>query len=464
MAKTTKEATLTTATARRKLPTGLHWRSLDAEAHLGYRKGKRAGVWVLRFRDHYTSTGSNYRHVKIGPANDQNDDAVEGLLTYYQAESKARETVEQERRADRAAADGPPATVASAVESYISERDARDSKRAGRPIRSDAGQRLRRYMLGQDKRGRQPAILPAPLASVALHALKERDLIKWRAALPGSLKATTVQRMANDLKAALNAAWPRMPEGQRSLNPLLPAIIKAGLAAPRMDDDADSTARDNQILKPGQVAALIRAAREIDTEQEWGGDLFRLVLVLAATGARYAQIVRMTVGDVQVKQRRLMVPGSYKGRGGKIDFAPVPVGDDVIDALIPIVTGRIASAPLFERNRYEQLPGDFGKWQCVGRRIWYKSDLDRPWNDIRDRAGLPTVIPYALRHTSIVRLILTGLATLHVANRHNTSEAMIKSHYGKFISSEVEETERAAIVPLVPDDQGNVIHLHGGAV
>ena len=48
MSQTLREAQLTTVAARRKLATGEHWRRLDAGTHLGYRKGTRSGVWLVR--------------------------------------------------------------------------------------------------------------------------------------------------------------------------------------------------------------------------------------------------------------------------------------------------------------------------------------------------------------------------------------------------------------------------------
>jgi hypothetical protein len=65
----------------------------------------------------------------------------------------------------------------------------------------------------------------------------------------------------------------------------------------------------------------------------------------------------MRVGDVQVSARRLMVPGSYKGRGGNSGSDPVPVGDDVIEVLLPAIAERPSDAPLFERWFHEQQPG-----------------------------------------------------------------------------------------------------------
>ena len=116
----------------------------------------------------------------------------------------------------------------SAVEAYVADRDARDSRRKGRAVRSDAAQRLEAYVLGQEKRGKRKAIPAAPLASVPLHALTESDLLKWRAGLPEAAKASTKQRLINDLKAALNAAY----VAHRSrLDPMLPSIVKHGLKA-----------------------------------------------------------------------------------------------------------------------------------------------------------------------------------------------------------------------------------------
>jgi integrase len=226
----------------------------------------------------------------------------------------------------------------------VKERDARERRRTGRDVRSDAGTKLRRYVLGQEKRGNQEAAEAAPLASVPLHTLKEDDLITWREGLPEDLKVTTKQRFVNDLKAALNAAWPRLSADRKTLNPTFLAIVKAGFKAERIDDDDGSVARDNQILRDEEVGGILQAACEVDQEQGFDGDLYRIVVCLAATGARYAQVRRMRVGDVQVSARRLMVSGSYKGRGGNSGSDPVPVGDDVIEVLLPAIAGRPSDA------------------------------------------------------------------------------------------------------------------------
>ncbi|SFP98378.1 Phage integrase family protein [Mesorhizobium sp. NFR06] len=454
MAKTLKEAAITTASARSKLAAGEYARRLDADAAIWYRKGKRGGVWFARWRNH--GEGANYLQAPVGSANDVNDKPADGLLTFAQAEAQGRQIVARARQEAKAAAAGPVLTVRLAVETYIADRDARDSRRKGRAVHSDASQRLRRYVLGQDKRGKQEAVPASALASIGLYALKESDLLEWRKGLPAELKSTTEQRLINDLKAALNGAYAVHRE---RLEPTLPAIIKHGLKAEKMDtDEAAPLARDNQILSAPQVGAILAAARVVDADLNWDGDLFRFVVLLAATGARFSQIARMKVGDVQRAQSRLMVPSSRKGRGGKIASVPVPVGKDVMDALLPATTGRGNEETLLERWRSKQIPG--GGWERAGRGPWQvAAELQRPWHDIRARAKLPSLIPYALRHSSIIRGIRANLPIRLVAALHDTSVPMIERHYGRWIADGLEDLAAAAVVPLVPQEGSNVTVL-----
>lgn len=444
MAKTLKEAPLTTRNARGKLGEGLHWRGIDADVHLGYRKGKRGGAWLVRWR-----AGSGYRQERLAGADDE---ISEGNLDYGAAVRAARERVEAARREERAKVDGVARTVASAVEAYCASRDARDSARKGRPVRSDATHKLERWVIGREARGARAAVQPSPLAAVALHDLEEPDLIAWRNALPDDLKGATRQRVINDLKAALNGAY---MESRARLPATLPGVIKVGLSAATggasvATDEGETVARDNQILPDATVAAIIAAARDVDDARDMGGDLFRLVIVLAATGARFSQVARLTVRDVQADRSRLMVPASRKGKGRKVDSVPVPIGADVLAALAPAIERRGQGEPLLTRRKMEQAAGSI-RWVEAGRVPWTApAELVRPWAEIRKAARLaPDVVPYALRHSSIVRGIRAGLPLRLVAALHDTSVAMIERHYGRWIADGLDDLAAAAVVPLV---------------
>ena len=439
MAKPLTEVDIQTRTARRRLGPGVYWRGIDSGVHLGYRRAALGGVWLVRWRH-----GAGYRRELLG---DADDEIATGTLDFDSALRKARETVELVRARQAVERSGPIATVGTAVESYIKQRDAREIRRVGRPIRSDASRRLARYIVGREKVGRRIGISPAAVAAIELHKLTERDLKLWRESLPTQMKTTTRQRLFNDFKAALNAAY---VENRDALPPTLPAVIKHGFRLAHEGDDAEPVARDNQILTNDQIAKIISAAKDIDG---FGGDLFRFVLVMAATGARFSQVARIQVGGVQPDKARILVPVSRKGKGSKNHATPVPVGEDVLEHLALVVTGRPVEAPLLERWRSVQVEG--GGWKPATRGPWQSaSELRRPWERIRTAADLPAVIPYALRHSSIVRGIRANLPLRLVAALHDTSTAMIEKHYSKFIATGLEDMARAAIVPLIGGGDG----------
>jgi integrase len=445
-----EEAKVTTKEARKKLGPGVHWRGIDPNVHLGYRKGKRGGSWLVRW---YLGNG-RYRQQPLGVADDE---LSEGTLDYNGAVKAAKGKVDAARLEAKANADGPLLTVRRAVEAYIAERDRRDTARKGREVRSDARSRLGRYVVGVPARGKRKTVPPSPLANIPLHALDEVQLQTWRSALPATLKAATKQRLINDLKAALNEAY---ATNRKRLPVTVPSTIKHALRSTHQSDESDDPARDNQILTDGQVGRLIGAAREIDAEQGWDGDLFRMVAVLAATGARFSQVSRLRVADMQPSAGRLIVPVSRKGKGKRVGSVPVPIGGDIVEALLPAITGRPKDAPLLERWRSKQVSGA-ARWERTGRGPWQSpSELNRAWNAARKRAELPEVIPYAFRHSSIIRGIRANLPIRLVAALHDTSVAMIERHYGRFIADGLDELAARSVVPLVPVPTGdNVTRL-----
>lgn len=438
MANTLGEAKITTRSARSRLAEGVHWREIDSGAHihLGYRKGATGGRWLVR----WYAGDQRYRQRTLCAADDAIDADGVKVLTYAQAERAAKQAVVDENERAALEAAGPVVTVRMAVESYIEARDAREETRTAGKACSSAN-RLRWYVLSDTK-----------LADTPVAKLTTRDLRKWRAALATATSApsrarkipgkpigpSTVQRLTNDFRAALTTATDEMDDETAR------AIVIGGLRAPKVTTSAAPTAREGQVLTDAQVRSLLTACASIDE------DFHRLVLVLAATGARFAQVRRLTVGDV-LDTGRLMVPASFKGRSGSTGKPPiaVPIGADVLEALRPVVEGRADADPLLERWTHRQTAPMV--WERQERGPWNTaSEMTKRWDKACTMAGLPqTTVPYALRHSSIVRNIRANLPVRLVAALHDTSIAMIERHYARYITDSLDEMAARAIVPMV---------------
>jgi integrase len=427
MARTVEDIRLQDRAARARLKPRHHpyWRSISDGRHLGYYRGKRGGSWVARCR---APDERDYVTRPLGTADDMVEADGEAVLDWRQALEAALAWFQKvEQPGFLEAAD---LTVQTAVDEYSAMRDARDSARAGRPVRSDGRSRLTRYVKVDEK-----------LAGICLYELAEADLKAWRARVRG-LTVLSRQRLANDLKAALNYCH---QNHRRSLPSDFPVTVKFGLKSEECYwEHGETRARDNQILEDEQVREIIRVARELDDD----GDFALVVILLAATGARFSQLRRMTVGDVQPDRSRLLVPTSFKGKGRSPELIKVPVGPDVLQALRPAIVGRKANEPLLQRWRYKQV--DAIKWVRAGRGPWKTaSEMTRDWRRVVAQAGLDGVIPYALRHTSIVRGIRANLPIRLVAAVHDTSVTMIERHYSRWITEGLEEMAARAIIPLL---------------
>lgn len=395
---------------------------------LGYRKPARgAGVWIAKM----VAEGHRIEE-KLAGADD--DGAPAGAFTYRAAVTAALDWSKRQYAAAQSAANGSSIpTVRTAVEGYVTKRKKRSAREGG-----NAEGRLTRHVLSDKE-----------FAGLALAKLRASDIESWRGRLPISglvdldedegedaprpIAPSTVNRLMNDLRAALNDAAERH---RRELPAHLVAEIKVGTRAMRVTDDARK-----QLLSDQQIRSTITAAFEVDE------DFGRLALVAAVTGARHSQMRRLRVGDLQVDKLRLMMPGSAKGRSAKArPPVSVPITSETLGKLQPALTGREADEPLLERWAYKSV-GPV-KWEKDHRRAWGPAyEVDNWWAATVERAGVPAdTIMYAFRHSSIVRGLKAGLPVRLVAALHDTSSEMIERHYSAFIVDATEElTRRAAL-------------------
>jgi integrase len=431
---TTRSAPLSTRNARKGLKPQAkpYLRSIGQGISLGYRKKVADGLWTINF---YLGK-KKYREAIIGTADDVQDADGVKVLTYEQACRAVLTKADEWRQEAKVKASGPIITVASAVKTYILQMNAREASQDR--VRRDAENRMSTHVLSD------------PIADIGLHRLTEQDLSAWRLRRSEGRSEATVRRISGDLRAALNAA---VKTYRASLPADLAAVIRYGLASESHDQPI---ARDNAALPDEDIRKLLDAAHEIDEERGWDGDLFRLVTVLAATGSRFSQVVRIRVGDVQADKGRVMVPVSRKGKGVKgSSHIPVRIGEDVLDVLAPALKGRKPSEPLLLRWAKEHRKEEgFAVWKRAGRTPWkVSSELHPMWVLIVERAGLPDAIPYSFRHSSIVRALRAGLPVRWVAAAHDTSVEMIEASYSRSIVSMMDDVAEKALVPLVNKKQ-----------
>ena len=150
MAKKVGEKLLDTRAARAKfLASGKpYYRAIDPEFHLGYRKGKDARRWVARV---YLG-GGEYRVETIGYADDIADADGVTVLTFWQAQEKARAM----KRGATAKYDPTRYTVRHAIADYVEYLD-------GKPTQFRTKQRLAIYV--------PPALADKPVSEVTAEDL-----------------------------------------------------------------------------------------------------------------------------------------------------------------------------------------------------------------------------------------------------------------------------------------------------
>ena len=381
-----------------------YWQSVGGSRSgewLGYRRAAGGfGTWIAK-----VIIGKRKVEARLAQADDAGHGA--GELAYPAAVAAALAWAKDKRAEIVSNRSGEVVEAVSTVENVIA------AYVAGREKRAPSGGRDARWRLTKH------VLKDAKLAPLELPQVKATDLAAWRRRLPTEMRPATLNRLLNDVRAALATAYP---------GGVLPLELRSRLKA-----EADATeAREVTTLPAPVITRLIDASLGVD--EHFG----MLVLVLAATGARLSQISRLTVGDVQLAAGRIMVPSSAKGRASKARKpTAVPVGADILARLAPLVGVRPANAPLL--------------LQKSGQPWTFAAQMSRPWRAACVAAGLPRgTVPYDLRHSSIVRALAAGVAIRFVAMTHDTSVAMIERHYSRFITSEVEAAARGAIVPLAP--------------
>jgi integrase len=385
---------LESPTARRKqaLRKKPYWATISPGVSLGYRRNQGAGTWSVKATDGHGGEWTK----RIGLADDFEASDGRIVLTYWQAIDAARVLARGGDEDDG----GKPTTIAAALDAYEADL----LLRGAHPYNAAA------------PRGK----LSASLLAKPVQLVTEKELRAWRNALANNgLTASSVNRTCKGLRAALILAASLDSRITHS------RAWKVGLAAL---PDANPS-RGDVVLTDAQVVEIIACARKVDPH-------YGLFVAVLALGVRASQAARLLVRDLQ--PGRLMMPSSKKGRRTKtIRHTPVPISPALEALLVEQARGRPADAPLLTDGRGEP-------WG-------HSRDGARPRALFREtvaRAGLDPdkVVPYALRHSAIVRMLKRNLPIRLVAALVDSSAAIIEKNYAAFIAHHSDELARTALI------------------
>ncbi len=408
MAKTVRDARLDTRAARARLAIRgkPYWRSIDPGTHLGYRKGKNGGKWLVR----WYAGDERYREELIGAADDGADADGIGILNFAQAQAQARHRATAfANSAAGLSPDREKYTVGEALQAYLawmehhrkSAADARNRAEAfilpalgSIPIRRLTTVRIRDWLndlANQPPRVRTRAGKPQQYRDTAL----DPDASRKRKA--------TANRVLTTLKAALNQAW------------------RDGLVA----DDTPW-----RKVKPfGQVdTARVRwlTVEECQRLMNASGPRFRLLVQAAlATGCRHGELARLVVADFTLTTGTVHVRESKSGRGRHVVLT-----EEGVELFQDLADGKPGNALMLS-------PED-GK-------PWTHNLNQRPLKDACEHARIdPPISFHVLRHTYASLAVMAGMPLIVLAhNLGHRDTRMVEKHYGHLAPSYVTETVRS---------------------
>ena len=371
--------------------------SLARGISLMYRRNGTNGSWVLKASDGHGA----YWTKAFALADDYEDSDGRNVLTFYEAQDQAKKLA----RGEDGSADTAPITVDGALKDYKRDLEARNAN----PYNAESP----RVHL-------TPVLLAKPVQLLTVAELK-----KWRDSLLGKIKPATINRVCRCLFAALELA---RQHDERIQNRQAWEVGLAGLP--------DAQEVRNIILLDDEVREFVSAAYALE-------DGFGLLSdVLAVTGARPSQVVRLRIDDLHDHPVRpkLMMPKSAKGGGRnrsqkRHERYSVPITSQLAARLKEAARGRASDASLLVQRDGSPWPKHPGQH--------YHHLVDKVVTAI----GVdPAVTMYTLRHSSIVRMLLANVPIRLIASLHNTGVAMIERHYSKFIAEYGDEHARVALL------------------
>ncbi|MEX1205655.1 MAG: tyrosine-type recombinase/integrase [Dongiaceae bacterium] len=414
MARTVRDTKLETREARarlarRKKP---HWRTIDQGAHVGYYKGARGGSWIAR----YFRGEGRYTETALGTADDKQDADGVAVLSYRQAQEKARAWFVQQARIKEGLGPVPagPYTVADAMRDYLA-----DYAERGRAVQTtetaiDAhilpvlGQREVARLTKADIQAwhRTLAKTPARLRSGRGKPVRHKPAA--HDAQAKRRRRATANRVLTVLKAALNHAW---REGK----------VAGDEAWRRVRPFKNVDAPVVRYLTEGECVRLVNACPP---------DFRPMVQAALLTGCRYGELAALRAADFNPDAGTLAVRASKSGKARHVVLTA-----EGQRFFAGAVAGKASDALILARPD--------GK-------AWGHGHQRRPLLEGCKRARIsPPASFHILRHSHGSTLAMKGVPLPVIAQQLGHSDTrMTEKHYAHLSPSYVADAIRAGFPEL----------------
>jgi integrase len=379
-----------------------------------------AGTWIGRWRD---PESGQRRYEALGAADDHLEADADQVLSFAQAQERAREFFKRMARA--AAGDFQPGdryTVVRCLADYFKAREERGDKSV------------------EDDRRKAVALIEPTLGAVEVAKLTKKRVARWLADLAAAAprirsakgepqrfrsssdpraRRATANRILGILKGALNRAYEegRVPHDEAW------RTVKAFKAA---------SASRVRILTDDEMRRLLNASAP---------DFRELATAAFCTGARYSELARLVVEDFNADTGTVHIRFSKAGYERHV-----------------VLTEE--GQRYFAKLARGRLPGDRLLLRENGK-IWKRGNQQGPMAEACEAAKIKRLGFHQLRHCHASRLIRGGAHLSVIAEQlGHRSIAMVERHYGHLTEGFVSETIRSTFAPLGIVEADNVEDFH----
>lgn len=395
-----------------------HWTACDEGVYVGYRRGKTKSVWYVR---RYVGAGK-YEQAVIGLADDHQDPDGEDVLTFFQAQTRAKE------RAAASAAETKPLpkrhgyTVRDAVAGYMTHYRAVSGKQ------TDEVQRL----FDRD--------VVTTLGGIALKDLVRSDLVQWRNNLIRQRPRNRAGRPVEYDLPATELKRRRKATAQRKWTILRAALNHAFASGEVSSDAVWRSIKPIQGIDAPPPTRILTAKECRLVTSKLPNDFRPIAEATYLTGAAFKELRETVVEDYMPESGHLRIFNTK--RRARL----VPLTEEGLRLFDAQTAGKAGSKHIFTDANGEP---------------WNKSTQSRRMRKASAAAKiLPTVTLTQLRD-AYGSLLLNNGVSLEVVSKAmgHASTDTTKKHYAHLLQGTVDKAIREGLPDLGISSSGTVRRL-----